>query len=252
MEKQPKKLKGRYLYAVANGREEAEYGPIGIEGKNVFSFTNGSLSAVVSRVPDHRIRPQRRNLAAHQLVLKTLIAHTTPLPMTFGIIADGSTAVRKILSDNEASFEEALQRVSGKLEMGLRVTWDVPNIFEYFVKNNPKLRAVRDRFFTTDRKASQEEKIEIGRLFDCLMTEERETHTQKVLEVLDDHCFEIKTNKCTKEADIMNLACLVGRDTQKEYEDAVFVAANHFDNNFAFDYNGPWAPHNFVEIDLSL
>jgi hypothetical protein len=32
----------------------------------------------------------------------------------------------------------------------------------------------------------------------------------------------------------------------------VFAAAKLFDNNFTFDYSGPWAPHNFVELELDL
>jgi hypothetical protein len=50
----------------------------------------------------------------------------------------------------------------------------------------------------------------------------------------------------------MNLACLVERPAMPQFESRVFEAAQQFDNNFAFDYNGPWAPHNFVEIDLKL
>jgi hypothetical protein len=41
-------------------------------------------------------------------------------------------------------------------------------------------------------------------------------------------------------------------DAQEKYEAAIFKAANLFDNNFSFDYNGPWAPYNFVEMDLEL
>jgi hypothetical protein len=50
----------------------------------------------------------------------------------------------------------------------------------------------------------------------------------------------------------MNLACLVERAAMPQFESRVFEAARQFDNNFAFDYNGPWAPHNFVEINLDL
>ena len=50
----------------------------------------------------------------------------------------------------------------------------------------------------------------------------------------------------------MNLACLVRRDAQEEFSAGVFEAAKLFDNNFTFDYSGPWAPHNFVELDLNL
>jgi hypothetical protein len=46
------------------------------------------------------------------------------------------------------------------------------------------------------------------------------------------------------------LACLVKRDAQEAFSACVFAAAKFFDNNFSFDYSGPWAPHNFVELDL--
>jgi hypothetical protein len=44
----------------------------------------------------------------------------------------------------------------------------------------------------------------------------------------------------------------VGRDAEARFEDGVLEAAKLFDNNFLFDYNGPWAPHNFVDIELKL
>ncbi len=56
---------------------------------------DGKVSAVVSDVPNRKIRPERRNLAAHHAVLRTLMADTTPLPMAFGIIAESAGAIRK-------------------------------------------------------------------------------------------------------------------------------------------------------------
>ena len=61
----------------------------------------------------------------------------------------------------------------------------------------------------------------------------------------------MKRNKCRDEREVMNLACLVDRNQVDKFESVVFEAANHFDDNFAFDYNGPWAPHNFVEVDIN-
>jgi len=45
----------------------------------------------------------------------------------------------------------------------------------------------------------------------------------------------------------MNLACLINRSDQERFEEGVFESARHFDNNFSFEYNGPWAPHNFCQ-----
>jgi len=252
MPKKTSEKTGLYLYAIIDGSEKRNYGNIGIGESGVYSIARGKISAIVSHVPHEKIRPERRNLAAHQEIMKLLLNDTTPLPITFGVIAESPTALHKILSSNEEAFIRQLHRVAGKVEMGLRVTWDVPNIFEYFISTHRELRSARDRYFGTNREPTQEEKIELGRMFDRILSEDRELHTGHAEEILSGYCYEIKQNKYRDEREVMNLACLVGREAQGEFEEGIFRAAALFDNNFAFDYNGPWAPHNFVEMDLKF
>ena len=239
-----------YLYAIVAGGEPRSYPSLGIEGNDVYTIAEGRVAAVVSGLAGPKIRPQRANLAAHQAVLKCLMADTTPLPMAFGTVATSPEAIRKILVRNQHAFEEQLKRVAGKVEMGLRVAWDVPNIFEYFVNTHAELRLARDRLVGARHQFTQEEKIELGRMFDRLLNDDREDHTRKVEHVLAPVCVEFKPNPCRNEHEVMNLACLVRRDVQEEFSGGVFAAAKLFDNNFSFDYSGPWAPHNFVELDL--
>jgi hypothetical protein len=241
-----------YLYAVIADTQGRTYGDFGIDGSAVYSIPWGQVAAVVSNVRVERVRPERSHLAAHQEVLKKLMAATTPLPMSFGILADSPQAVRNLLSRNQAALLGQLRRVAGKTEMGVRVTWDVPNIFEYFVNTHPELRRARDQFLGGPHEPTQEDKIEVGRMFDRLLKEDRESCTDRVEAILASHCAEIERRKCRTEREVMNLACLVERAALAQFESSVFRAAQQFDNNFAFDYNGPWAPHNFVEIDLEL
>ncbi len=242
----------KYLYAIVAGGEPRRYEAVGIDGSDVYTISAGRVAALVSDLPRSRIRPERRHLAAHQQLLKQLLAQTTPLPMSFGIIADSPQAVRKILFRNQKAFLGQLLRVAGKMEMGLRVTFDVSNIFEYFVATHAELRAARDRFFGTHREPSQEEKIEVGRMFDRLLSEDRQNYTEQVEQILSPVCFEFRANKCHREQEVMNLACLVGREAQGRFEAGVFEAAKLFDNHFAFDYSGPWAPYSFVELELAV
>jgi hypothetical protein len=252
MPKSAPKRKRRYLYAVIFGSEDRIFDFLGLDEMPVYAISDGKVSAVVSDAPNDKIRPERRHLAAHQEVLKRLMQENTPLPMSFGIIANGTKAIRNILSRNQEALLEQLNRVEGKVEMGLRVAWDVPNIFEYFLSTHPELRAARDHLFGARRKPSQEDKIELGTMFDRILNEEKENHTGNIEEVLAPYCCEIKRNKCRNEREITNLACLVGREKQAQFEASIFEAARLFDNNFVFDYNGTWAPHNFVDIDLKL
>jgi len=244
--------KSLYIYAIVNGKFNLEYGPIGINDAPVYTISNKSVAAVVSETPLKKIRPERRNLAAHQAVLKRIMEQTTPLPVAFGIIANGAKAVEKLLTANKQAFLNQLKQVADKVEMGLRIVWDVPNIFEYFVHIHPELRAARDVLLGTNREPSQENKIEVGRLFDRLLNEDREEYAERIENILTPCCDDIKKNESRSEREALNLACLVGRDKQSKFETAVFEAARLFDNNFAFDYSGPWAPHNFVNIELQL
>ena len=246
------KTNGKYLYAIIYDGDDNNHGDIGIDGNKVYCLSDGQIAAVVSDTSIRRIRPERRNIAAHQEVLKRLMKkEMSPLPISFGMIAEGPREIKKILAMNRKAFLEQLRRVEGKVEMGLRVTWDVPNIFEYFVNNHAELRAARDTLLGAHREPTQEDKIEAGRMFDRLLAQSREEYANKVEEILLPSCFEIKRNPPRAEREVMNLACLVGRpEAETTFEAAIFAAARLFNNSFAFDFNGPWAPHNFVDIEL--
>ena len=87
-------------------------------------------------------------------------------------------------------------------------------------------------------------------MFETILNEDRETHLTTVQDILKDYCCEIKVNKPKDENTIMKLACLVEKTKMEQFEKGVFAAAKEFDDNYAFDFNGPWAPHNFVDTKL--
>jgi hypothetical protein len=240
-----------YLYAiVAHSQGCGRYGLIGIDGGEVYSIPDGQLAAIVSDVPGARLRPERRHMAAHHAVHKRLMQEGALLPMSFGVIADSRQAVRRILTLNRDAFLEQLRRVENKVEMSLVVKYDIPNIFEYFVRTHPELKAFRDRLFGGGRQPSEDDKIELGRLFDHILRDDRAELTQQVVESLALLCAEIKENPPRGESGVMNLACLVAGDGQERFEHGVFEAAGRFDDNFSFDYSGPWPPYNFVDVSL--
>jgi hypothetical protein len=243
---------GRYLYAVVDGRTTVAGDLTGIDGSQVYAIDDGHLAAVVSDVPDQKLRPERRHLAAHQGVLKRLLEAGSILPMSFGVIADSAAAVERLLARNRDNLGAQLRRVEGKVEMGLRVRWDVPNIFAYFADVHPELKAVRNRLFGSNRELTRDEKIELGQLFERLLNQDRRAHAQKVEGVLASRCAELRHSPPRSEYEVMNLACLIDSQARAAFEAGVFEAARLFDDHFAFDYTGPWAPHNFVDVDLEI
>lgn len=176
-----------YLYAIIAGGEDRVYEEAGIDQSKLYSISAGPIAAVVSDVAGERLRPERARLAAHHQVLKKLMAESTPLPMSFGIVADSPAAVRRMLARNQQVLLAQLQQVAGKVEMGLRVSWDVDNIFEYFVNTHPELRIARDRLLASGGQPTHQQKIEVGRMFDRLLNQERDAHTDLAMEMFAGH-----------------------------------------------------------------
>jgi len=253
-------MSGKYLYAIVADEADGAVGEVlsglgkaGIGGAKITTLAVDGIAAVISnyRGPAS-VRPQRRNIAAHQEILKALLAVTTPLPISFGTIADNTQAIHAALQHSHEELEQALERVRGKVEMGLNVRWDLANIFEYFVDRHPSLRTLRDALYAGDREPTRDRKIELGRLFNQLLEKDRERYTAQVEDTLKTCCAELRRTDPRKETEVMRLSCLVERDAQAAFEAAVFRVAKAFDDHYAFDFNGPWAPHSFVDVPITL
>jgi hypothetical protein len=111
------------MYAVVPAASVNTLGAIGLSSGEVCTIIQDAVAAVVSRIPSDRIRPERRNLAAHAAVLKALNDCTTVLPISFGTIVASEQSIHDTLRRNQELFLSQLKRVAGRIEMGLRVEW---------------------------------------------------------------------------------------------------------------------------------
>jgi hypothetical protein len=247
---------GTYLYAVLASERAAPsgYGALGIDGAEVYclstSTSMGAVSAAVSRLERPRLRPERKLLMAHNDVLKRLMKDSSVLPAAFGHVARSDAEVLGLLEREGRSLREQLVHVEGKVEMGLRVSWNAPDLYAYFVEVFPELRALRQRMAGRSD-VGRDEKIDAGRTFERIREEARDSYFARVESVLVRHGIGVKRCAVRGEREIMNLACLCPREPADLFESAVEEAAAPFDDRFTFDLNGPWAPHNFAELLLS-
>ncbi|WP_224249733.1 GvpL/GvpF family gas vesicle protein [Hyalangium gracile] len=248
---------GRYLYGVipAPEAETVEFGEIGLphEGKpgRVYTVRVDSLAAVVSDYAvSGKILPLRKNLEPHNKVIREVMKTVTVIPMTFGHVARSEKDIVRLLRRNRTEIRAQLERVQGSVEMGLKIKWGVDNIFEHIASLDPELAAMRDRLFGGGAEPTQPEKIELGRMFEDRLNKEREAQTERVLELFQASVVESKVNPPRNEQTVMDVAFLVKREDLQKFEARVYEVANTFPAHYVFDFNGPWAPFNFIDLDL--
>ncbi|MCG8333906.1 MAG: GvpL/GvpF family gas vesicle protein [Proteobacteria bacterium] len=241
-----------YLYAIVSNDQPYSLGPCGISGEEVYAIGQGDVAAIVSKFALKKIRPERRHLSAHNQVHRELNNLTSPIPVSFGIISDDANKVKKILTLNQKPLVEKLNQIHDTMEMGLKVIWNVPDIFSYFVDQYPELKQARDKVFLDNANHNRDEKIALGRIFDQLLNDNRAQHTQTVEEVLKEYVEDVRHLNCRDEKLVMNLALLVSKHREKEFETGIFNAAAKFDDYYSFDYKGPFVPYNFVEMEIDF
>jgi hypothetical protein len=212
--------------------------------------------AVVSDVPTREeLRPERKNLAAHQRVLRKVVESSrVALPVSFGTVAESADGVRNLLTRYHAELTEQIHRVEGKVEMAARTYYkpEQPSVFEFFASRDPDLAQLRDRLAGSGRQPTRDEKIELGQAFERALNRAREEYAGALERELQPCCAEIKHNTPLNEQELVRLACLVPKDKQPEFEAALGRSAESLPDELLIEENGPFPPYNFVELRMTV
>jgi hypothetical protein len=244
-------MPGKYLYGFTDGGFKLAGELQGLASAPVHAIRFKDIAAIVSDHPVEKLSLLRRNLEPHHRVVREISNQTTFIPATFGHISDTAEQIQEVLRDNHAGIREELERLAGKAEMGVKLLWDVDNIFDFFVSFDRELRNRRDRVFGKSR-PSLEEKIELGAFFDKRLKQERDRLSNQIVTALSPVTCEFRVNPPAEEKMVLNAAFLIERAREKEFEEALYRAAGLFDSNFALDYSGPWPPYSFIRLTLKL
>jgi len=244
---------GFYVYAFVRAEKSANVESLhltGLEDEPVFVIPGKGVSAVVSSIEATKIRPQRRNLAAHQEIVKKLSLLMSALPVAFGLIADSRHQIESVLLRNEDAFLEQSDRITDKVEMSVSMRWTKENITKYFADRYPVLQQAGE--LIQNGQASRDDMIEMGRTFEKLLLDEKQSHTQAFVECLSSVLSEFEIQDTRQENEVMRLACLINREDEPKFDTLVVEGAKQFNEDFQISYNGPWPPYTFVNLQLSL
>lgn len=247
---------GRFIYAaiLPNGNPDfIEIDLIGLDGCKVYMIPYRDIAAVVSAYPVGEIKLIRKNLSPYHDVTRRLAERCTTIPAKFGQIAEDGEKLLRVLRRNYPRIRQELERLDQKVEMGVKVFWEVDNLFDYFVKSDAELRSLRDRIFSRQSPPTTLELIKLGGFVSDRMNARKEAVSQKVVSALHRASVEEKLDEPSEEKMVMSGWFLVGKERQKDFEQIVNEAASLLGEAYAVKVNGPWVPFNFVEhIELEI
>jgi len=96
----------------------------GLEGRALLNLAHRDIAAVVSPLTAAEVPLTEANLWLHEAVVEALMTEGAILPVRFGTVLASEAKVQAMLAACYASFVATLERVRGRVELGLRVLWE--------------------------------------------------------------------------------------------------------------------------------
>jgi len=243
---------GKFFYAVILADGEREFKATGLDGQRVYAIAYRDVSAVVSEYPQvDSIRLLRKNLSPYHGVCRELGAAVTTLPARFGQIAKDNDQVLGVLSQNYRRIRGELERFDNKVEMGLKLWWEVDDVFQYFVGQDPKLDSYREKLLRRPRTPSRMEQLDFGRYFHDRINAARERITKGLLSSFPS--IQVRVEDPGEDKMVMNVSLLVEKKGLEDFEKGVNSAVSSLGKEYRLKVEGPWVPFSFVErLELGL
>ncbi len=113
-----------YLYAITDRPEAPMPAEPGLANVFPTGLPYRDIAAVASPLSTARVSPTEDNLWRHEAIVEALMADRAVLPVRFGTVLAGEAAVQAVLTAHYADFAADLDRVRGRVELGLRVLWE--------------------------------------------------------------------------------------------------------------------------------
>jgi len=245
---------GRYVYGIIEAGEPVTFGRSGLAGSSeqVYTVHYQDIAAVVSRTSVFIFDPTRENALAHEHVIESVMKSNTIIPMSFGTVFRTDDDIREVLKSIYASLKDVLKQMAGKVEFGLKVTWDRDRIIEEMKHEDEEIHRFHMELTKKHLQSTYFARMQLGRMIDKSLVERSALYVREIYEALRSVCVASRDNKPIGEKMIMNAAFLIEREHESEFDATVNRIARKFGDRMNFKYTGPWPPYNFVNIRLKL
>ena len=240
-----------YVYGVVSAGAKApdgvtlvERGPVAAAVAPV-SLSDFGEDALAAHLNDRDWLEQHAR--EHEDVLRRVAASTNVVPFRFGAIYRDRADVESLLDARRDELVAALERVRGRIELGVKVWADRARIEAAADDAAP---ASTGRAYL-ERRLEQQDRAQ--RISSLLADTARTVHARLLAHAIEGVANRPQPRELTgrEEPMILNGAYLVPVDDDSFGGEVGALRAEHADDGITVELTGPWPPYNFVASEVS-
>ena len=246
---------GKYIYGIIDSGNETKFNISGLNGSGpVYSIAHEDLSCVVSNYFGKEFNSLSKEgvircLLAHQVVVEHAMREHTVLPVKFGTALATSDEVCNLLSQGHSQFVDALAWIQDKVEIEVAATWDTKQILQE-ISTEPEIFLASKAIAGRGQPITQEQ-IGLGRMVKASMDKHRSNYREQMINFLASVAIDVQPNPLVSDEMVMNVAFLVDKSRQEEFDDCVKQLNDLFHNQIKFRIIGPLPPYTFATVEVT-
>ena len=243
-----------YLYGVVPGDGAKGFGPVGLDGGNVRTVSDGRIGIVAShaaRIPFAEAAPEKtlQYLAQHQRVLERVMLDSGVIPLKFGTYADGDGQVLEILRAGRNVFAEALAKYGDKVEVDLAAFWaDLRSVLAEIARDEAVVSAKAE--IGNQAQATTAQRVRLGQLVKELLDHKNKATAERLLVTLRNKWQNIVVNPTRDDSAVLNAAVLIHRAEGAELDRGLEEMDRRCGGRINFRRVGPLPPYTFATAEV--
>jgi hypothetical protein len=242
---------GKYLYGIIEESQPKRFNFSGVGDAEVYTLNHQKIAAVISDIELQEIDPTRKNVRAHTSVQDELFKEYTLLPMGFGMIASSEDEAQRLLEKNHDSFIRELRRLSGKIEIGLKVFWDREAMISEIEGENQEFTNLKMKINAASSPVeAQNLLVEAGKLVERIAIDWKHKYIRTIYTALEELSVDARLNDPVGIKNILNGSFLMDKSREKEFQEEVYKLDSKYQGKVNFKYVGPLPPYSFVNLKL--
>lgn len=247
-------MAGTYLYGFIEAGQGATIACAGVDGASpVYTVVHQGIGCAVSAYTGEDFEALSkealvRQLLAHQQVVERVMADRTVLPAKFGTLLKDAQEVRDLLSQGHSRLVDALSSIGEVVEIEVAATWDIQQVLHAISREEAVARA--REAVAAKGQPTVEQRAALGQLVKASMDQRREGYRERMVGFLSPFAVDVAPNALVSDEMVMNVAFLVARTRQREFEAGVEQLDQLFQNEITFRVIGPLPPYSFSTVEV--
>lgn len=232
-----------YLYAVVDNMPAGDTLPAGIGGAPVRLLRHRTLVAVIGPIDVLQLKDTPTAAQTHEHVIEWFMGNGGTLPVRFGTVFSNEAALREALEEQYSTLCADLDRLAGRVEVGLRIVWDIAAVRDRAEQAAPPVAGDRDDSSKPGLRYMQQRLREAA--VERSVRAEAESLAQQCRTRLAAHAEAIQTRILVTDGIPVSASLLMRRGDV----DAVVGEVAQFQRDIeplSVICTGPWPPYHFV------